>query len=71
MWSDKTLYGLIAVVYGCLVLTHLWPYLSQAWTAYREGRPVRDVPRPEKNKLIAGSLAFLTGVLWIWQYFRH
>lgn len=71
MWSDKTLYGLLAVVYAFLVLTHLWPYFSQAWTAYSEGRPLHDVPRAPKNKLIAGGLAFLTGVLWVWQYFRH
>lgn len=71
MLSDKTMYGLIVLVYCCLLLTHLWPFLSQRWFAYSEHRSIKDVPRPAKNRLLAGGLAFLSGVLWTWLYFSH
>lgn len=70
MWSDKTWYGLIAIVYCLLVLAHLWPYLNQAWIAYSEKKPIRQVPRPATNTRLTGSLAFISGVMWMWLYFR-
>ncbi|WP_170118885.1 hypothetical protein [Dyadobacter jiangsuensis] len=51
-------------------MTHLWPYLSQAWQAFKEKKPIRQVRRPATNKPIAGGLAFLVGILWTWLYFR-
>ncbi len=71
MLSDKSIYGLIVFVYCCLGLAHVWPYLTQTGVAYSQNRSVREVPRPSKNKLLTGGLAFLSGVLWIWLYFRH
>lgn len=67
----KALYGLGALMYACSALTYVWPYLSQVWAAYRQGRPVGEVPRPATNKLIAGALAFIGGVMWTWLYFRQ
>lgn len=71
MWSDKTWYGLITAVYGCLTLTYLWPYLSQVWYAFREKKSIREVARPAANRLLAAGLTFLAGVLWIWVSFRQ
>jgi hypothetical protein len=71
MLSDKTMYGLIVIVYCCLALAHLWPFLAQCWIAYSQNRLVQEIPRPAKSKLLTGGLAFLSGVLWIWLYFRH
>lgn len=70
MLSDKTMYGLIAIVYCCLLLAHVWPFLVQTWVAYRQNTSVREIPRPAKNKQLTGGLAFLSGVLWIVLYFR-
>ncbi len=71
MLSDKMMYGLIVLVYFCLLLAHLWPYMTQHWEAYRQNKSVREIPRPAKNKLLTGGLAFLSGVLWILVSFRH
>ncbi|SEJ75073.1 hypothetical protein SAMN05216327_11881 [Dyadobacter sp. SG02] len=71
MLSDKTMYGLIVLVYCGLLLAHLWPFLFQRWIAYSQGRSVGEVPKPAKSKLLTGGLAFLSGVLWTWLYFRH
>lgn len=69
MEFNKQAYGLLAVVYVLILLTHLWPFMSQRWIAYREGRPVRDVPRPPKNRLLSAILGLLTVVLWVWLLF--
>lgn len=71
MLSDKTMYSLIVLVYCCLILAHLWPFIFQWWIAYSEGRPVGKVSRPAKSKLLTGGLAFLSGVLWVVLYLRH
>lgn len=70
MEFDRKLHAVLVAIYVCIALTYAWPYLSQAWQAHREGRPVRDVPRPAANRLITGSLFFLTAVLWTWLSFR-
>lgn len=71
MLSDRTIFGLIVIVYSCLLLAHLWPYLVLAWHAYSVAKPFCETPRPAKDKVLTGGLAFLSGVLWTWLYFRN
>ena len=70
MGNSKAWYALMMITYCCLALTYVWPYLVQVRAAFREGMPIKQVPRPAANKLIAGALAFIGGVMWTWLYFR-
>lgn len=71
MGNSKVWYALMTVTYCCLALTYVWPYLMQVKTAFREGMPIRQVPKPATNKLIAGTLALIGVVMWTWLYFRQ
>ncbi|WP_291035406.1 hypothetical protein [Dyadobacter sp. 50-39] len=52
-------------------MTYVWPYLMQVKGAFQNGVPIRQVPRPATNKLIAGALALIGGVMWTWLYFKQ
>jgi hypothetical protein len=71
MGNSKAWYALLTVTYCSLALTYVWPYLMQVKGAFQNGVPIRQVPRPATNKLIAGALALIGGVMWTWLYFKQ
>lgn len=66
MGNGRIWVGLGIEIYCCVALMYLWPYLTEVWAAYRENRPVRQVPRPQMIEILLGALAFAGGALWSW-----